>query len=385
MPASYASVSASLLAPSSASSSSSGGGGGGSGKGEAEAEAGRLVFDAQLHSVDGRRVAVGRDFDAAGRLIAKRKGRREKTVTAAGKEAEDEEEDEDEEDEEEREEESEGDSEGDSEGGSVLVLDDDVAEALQSRLFFGETAGGTARGAGPEWRVEAVKATQRRSKPPRPLTTSQLQQEANRRLRFGATETMRTAQGLYERGYITYMRTDSAALSSAAFEAARRRVSEAFGADFLAADGSADQKQQKPPNAKEAEKRKHSSSSSSSRRQQMFAQEAHEAIRPAIQGARATSDGSSSGSGGEDCFPTPDEVAATPGDARRRALYELIYRRTSSVMRPPSSTPRRSPSPRPSRRPPPLPSSSFRPYPRLPSRLRADRCVSGLSPRIRLQ
>jgi DNA topoisomerase-1 len=50
-------------------------------------------------------------------------------------------------------------------------------------------------------------------KPVPPFTTSTLQQEANRKLRLSARETMRCAQGLYERGFITYMRTDSVHLS----------------------------------------------------------------------------------------------------------------------------------------------------------------------------
>ncbi len=70
-------------------------------------------------------------------------------------------------------------------------------------------------------------------KPVAPFTTSTLQQEANRKLRLSARETMRTAQGLYERGFITYMRTDSVHLSDQAISAARNCVSEKYGKDYL--------------------------------------------------------------------------------------------------------------------------------------------------------
>ncbi|MFT4148327.1 MAG: type I DNA topoisomerase [Micrococcaceae bacterium] len=123
-------------------------------------------------------------------------------------------------------------------------------------------------------------------KPAAPFTTSTLQQEAARKLRFSSRVTMMVAQTLYEQGYITYMRTDSPALSSQATKAAREQASQMFGKESLAP---------KP--------RKYSSKSSN-------AQEAHEAIRPA----------------GE-TFRTPKELRAKLNNDQIR-LYELIWKRT---------------------------------------------------------
>ena len=98
--------------------------------------------------------------------------------------------------------------------------------------------------------------------------TSTLQQEASRKLRWGAQRTMRAAQGLYENGYITYMRTDSTTLSSAALQAARAAATELFGAAFVSAQ----------PRTYD--------------RKVKNAQEAHEAIRPAgrhVPASRASS------------------------------------------------------------------------------------------------
>ena len=116
--------------------------------------------------------------------------------------------------------------------------------------------------------------------------TSTLQQEASRKLRFAAQTTMRVAQRLYERGYITYMRTDSTTLSESALTAARDQARQLFGADSVT-----------------AEPRRWD-------RKVKNAQEAHEAIRPA-----------------GDAFRTPDEVA---GELNRDelALYDLVWRRT---------------------------------------------------------
>ena len=116
--------------------------------------------------------------------------------------------------------------------------------------------------------------------------TSTLQQEAGRKLRFSAERTMRTAQRLYEGGYITYMRTDSTQLSDTAIQAARAQARELYGERYLA-DGPR-QYTRKVRNA----------------------QEAHEAIRPS----------------GE-FFRTPGELARElRGDEFR--LYELIWQRT---------------------------------------------------------
>ncbi|HCB59888.1 MAG TPA: DNA topoisomerase I, partial [Arthrobacter bacterium] len=90
-----------------------------------------------------------------------------------------------------------------------------------------------------------------------PFTTSTLQQEAGRKLRFTSKSTMQVAQRLYENGYITYMRTDSSALSDEAVTAARRQASELYGPEYIPASP-----------------RVYTSKAAN-------AQEAHEAIRPA--------------------------------------------------------------------------------------------------------
>ncbi|MDO5740463.1 MAG: type I DNA topoisomerase [Ornithinimicrobium sp.] len=122
-------------------------------------------------------------------------------------------------------------------------------------------------------------------RPSAPFITSTLQQEASRKLRLNAQSTMRTAQRLYEGGYITYMRTDSTTLSSSALSAARSQARDMYGADYV------------PERPRVYGKAK-------------GAQEAHEAIRPA-----------------GDQFRTPAQVA---GELRGQeyALYELIWKRT---------------------------------------------------------
>jgi DNA topoisomerase-1 len=116
--------------------------------------------------------------------------------------------------------------------------------------------------------------------------TSTLQQEAGRKLRFSADRTMRSAQRLYENGYITYLRTDSTTLSDAAIQAARTQARELYGDAYVA-----------PQPRQYTRKVKN-------------AQEAHEAIRPA-----------------GDRFRTPGEIAGeVEGDDFR--LYELIWQRT---------------------------------------------------------
>ncbi|HEY0188217.1 MAG TPA: type I DNA topoisomerase [Cellulomonas sp.] len=123
-------------------------------------------------------------------------------------------------------------------------------------------------------------------RPAAPFTTSTLQQEASRKLRMASRQTMRTAQALYENGYITYMRTDSPVLSTQAIDAARRQAAELYGSDHVP---------DRP--------RVYASKSKG-------AQEAHEAIRPA-----------------GDNFRTPAQVARElSGDQFR--LYELIWKRT---------------------------------------------------------
>jgi DNA topoisomerase-1 len=129
-------------------------------------------------------------------------------------------------------------------------------------------------------------------KPAAPFTTSTLQQEAGRKLRFPAQRTMRTAQKLYENGYITYMRTDSTTLSEQAVHAARTQITSMYGGDYVP-----------------SEPRRYATKSKG-------AQEAHEAIRPA-----------------GDSFRTPEQVrdellsrSELGEDAVR--LYELIWKRT---------------------------------------------------------
>ena len=137
---------------------------------------------------------------------------------------------------------------------------------------------------GKTWSVAEVEEKPTTRRPAPPFTTSTLQQEANRKLRLSAREAMRTAQGLYERGYITYMRTDSVHLSEQAITAARSCVSDKYGADHLS-----------------PQPRQYTTKSRN-------AQEAHEAIRPA---------GSS--------FRTPAESGLKGLDL---SLYELIWKRT---------------------------------------------------------
>ncbi len=133
--------------------------------------------------------------------------------------------------------------------------------------------------------VAEVKEQPFTRRPYAPFITSTLQQEAARKLRYTAQRTMRVAQGLYENGYITYMRTDSTALSGQAIAAARRQVADLYGSEYL------------PGKARVYARRAN-------------AQEAHEAIRPA---------GTS--------FRTPDQLrGALDRDSLR--LYELIWKRT---------------------------------------------------------
>ncbi|MEV6673396.1 type I DNA topoisomerase [Streptomyces sp. NPDC051162] len=182
---------------------------------------------ARLTAVDGRRVAQGRDFGSTGRL---------------------------------------------KDGSPVLHLDEANARALAAAL------------ADSAFSVRSVESKPYRRSPYAPFRTTTLQQEASRKLGFGAKATMQVAQKLYENGFITYMRTDSTTLSDTAVSAARAQVTQLYGADYLP---------EKPRTY--AGKVKN-------------AQEAHEAIRPS-----------------GDRFRTPAETGLT-GDQFR--LYELIWKRT---------------------------------------------------------
>src|SRR5690606_4803015 len=138
------------------------------------------------------------------------------------------------------------------------------------------------------FRVRSLETKPYTRRPAAPFTTSTLQQEAGRKLRMSSRQTMRTAQGLYENGYITYMRTDSPSLSKEAIDAARAQATELYGADYVPGRARVYQSKSKG------------------------AQEAHEAIRPA-----------------GDTFRTPAQLAGElAGDQFR--LYELIWKRTAA-------------------------------------------------------
>jgi DNA topoisomerase-1 len=200
-------------------------------------------FTAGLVAVGDRRVATGKDFGDDGKLKAGRE-----TGAAA----------------------------------PLLPLDESGARRLVERL-----AGKPATVAG----IESKPYVER---PAAPFTTSTLQQEAGRKLRFAAQRTMRAAQRLYENGYITYMRTDSTTLSDEALSGARAVITQRFGSEHLPEQPR--QYQTKVRNA----------------------QEAHEAIRPA--GAQ---------------FVAPDALGDDMGEDERR-IYELVWRRTIASQMPDS-------------------------------------------------
>ena len=189
-------------------------------------------FTARLVTLDGRRVATGRDFNDDGQL-------RPAALKA-----------------------------------SAVHLHQVGATAVAEAIGRGEP------------RVVGVEDKPYKRRPAAPFTTSTLQQEASRKLRMNPRETMRVAQGLYENGFITYMRTDSTVLSGQAVAAARSQVAELYGAEYVP---------ERP--------RVYASKSKG-------AQEAHEAIRPA-----------------GDHFRTPAQVSGELTGAQFR-LYELIWKRT---------------------------------------------------------
>src|SRR5512132_3827952 len=84
-----------------------------------------------------------------------------------------------------------------------------------------------------DFAVRSVEEKPYTRRPAAPFMTSTLQQEASRKLRFTAQTAMRVAQRLYERGYITYMRTDSTTLSETALTAARTQARELYGPDSV--------------------------------------------------------------------------------------------------------------------------------------------------------
>ncbi len=192
-------------------------------------------FEATLQKLGDKRIATGKDFDDnTGKLTAK----------------------------------------------DAFVLNGDAARQLCTRID-GQPA-----------RVLTADVKPQTLRPAPPFTTSTLQQEGNRKLRFNARQTMQVAQKLYESGFITYMRTDSVVLSEQAIHAARDVIAAQYGDKWL------------PP-----QPRRYQTKTAN-------AQEAHEAIRPA--GTQ---------------FPAVNDVERSLGrDAAR--LYELIWKRTIASQMP---------------------------------------------------
>ena len=162
----------------------------------------------------------------------------------------------------------------------VAVLDEVAARGLADRL------------ADAPFSVAGVEESPYRSRPKPPFITSTLQQVGGSRLRMSASQVMRIAQGLYERGYITYMRTDSTTLSADAVSAARTQIEQLFGREYVL-----DAPRTYAKKAKNA-------------------QEAHEAIRPA----------------GE-TWRTPDQLRGELRSDDLR-LYELVWQRTLASQMP---------------------------------------------------
>jgi DNA topoisomerase I len=183
-------------------------------------------FTATLVALDGTRVASGKDFGSDGRPKA-----------------------------------------------NVTVVDEPRARLLAASLRNADFA------------VRSVEEKPYRSSPKAPFMTSTLQQEGGRKLRLSAAQVMRLAQGLYERGYITYMRTDNVVLSDEALAAVRTEVGRTYGTQFLSS--APRQYSGKVKNA----------------------QEAHEAIRPTTP------------------LRSPDSVAGEL-NGQEMLLYRMIWQRT---------------------------------------------------------
>ena len=187
------------------------------------------TFETTLVSLHGRRLAASRDFDPAT---------------------------------------------GKTSDSSIVWLEEDQTTELVERLREAT------------FRVSSLEDKPYTSKPYPPFTTSTLQQEANRKLRFTARRTMQAAQGLYENGHITYMRTDSTTLTSVAVEAARALVEKQYGPEYLP----------EKPRTYQTKVRN--------------AQEAHEAIRPAGHP-----------------FDLPGDLRSELRDDEFK-LYDMIWKRT---------------------------------------------------------
>ena len=186
-------------------------------------------FEAELRSYDSQKIAVGKDFDKETGSIKK---------------------------------------------DGILKLDKTKAAELSIQFSKGD------------WTVSKVEQKPATQNPYAPFITSTLQQEGIRKLRLSSQQVMRTAQHLYEEGYITYMRTDSVILSDEALKASRKTIEELYGKEFLP---------DKPKLYKNKVKN---------------AQEAHEAIRP----AGAT-------------FRKPNELKSKLKNIEFK-LYDLIWKRT---------------------------------------------------------
>jgi len=192
---------------------------------------GSSEFESRLFSFKGKRIAVGRDFDGETGQLEKDKQ------------------------------------------GQFRHLESDDSDKIVADLK------------GASWTVDEVEEKPISRKPYPPFITSTLQQESNRKLGLSSRETMEMAQKLYERGFITYMRTDSPNLSQQAIDASRQAILDLYGKSYL------------PPEYREYTGKKSKG-----------AQEAHEAIRPA--GTQ---------------FVRPEESGLSGAMLR---VYELIWKRT---------------------------------------------------------
>jgi DNA topoisomerase-1 len=184
------------------------------------------AFDSTLVALDGTKVATGKDFDDRG--VAKQ---------------------------------------------NVVALDETRARGLAASL------------ADSTFTVRSVEEKPYKSSPKPPFMTSTLQQEGGRKLRLSSSQVMRIAQGLYERGYITYMRTDNVVLSGEAMQATRSAITSEYGQQYLSP-----QPKQYTSKVKNA-------------------QEAHEAIRPTTP------------------YRSPQQVEAEL-NSQEMALYRLVWQRT---------------------------------------------------------
>jgi DNA topoisomerase-1 len=158
------------------------------------------------------------------------------------------------------------------------------------------------RDAADPYKIKSVVVRPWTTSPPPPLITSTLQQQASALFGMSPKTTMSVAQRLYEEGYITYMRTDSAVLSEEAVTNGRKWIEENYGADYLGGHGKA----VAPTAKKTAKKSSGEEKKDMAHGQGVQAQEAHEAIRPTNMDLR--------------------ELDEDVGNQERK-LYELIWRR----------------------------------------------------------